>query len=208
METFAQNTDEMKENTGMRVVERGMKYKSKVVSVFEYVVLVLCILFVLLFVYELVGGISMVIKDWEEFDIGAGIGVIAIIISIPMILLFTWPIVSIIKGKRKDFKVKKSAKLIAEGKRLEATIKLVDLIDYKYAKDVFWVVCDCVDEEENIINRYISHRVKVDLFQKVQEGDCITVYVNPDNPDNYYVDLETAIKDAKRIHNGEMVKND
>ena len=122
---------------------------------FEYVVLVLCILFVLLFGYCLIGGISMVVKDWEEFGLGAGFGVMGIIMSIPMLLLFIWPFISIIKVKIKELKFKNNSKLVAMGNRIQATIKMIDFIDYKYAKDVFWVVCDYVNEEENIINRYI-----------------------------------------------------
>lgn len=190
METIDQKTTDSNETAGMRIVERGVKFKSKFVSVFEYVVLVLCIPFVLLFGYCLIGGISMVIKYWEGFDIGAGFGVMGIIMSIPMLLLFIWPFISIIKVKIKELKFKNNSKLVAMGNRIQATIKMIDFIDYKYAKDVFWVVCDYVNEEENIINRYISHRVKEDLFAKIEPGQQVTVYINPQNPDNYFVNLE------------------
>lgn len=187
-ERKSNNYEETDDATGMRTVERGMKIKSKFVSVFEYVVLVLCVLFLLLFGYCLIGGISMVIKYWD--GIGGGFGVMGIIMSIPMILLFGWPVISISRDKIKRRKIKNHSKLVDTGNRILATVKMVDFIDYKYAKDVFWVVCDYVNEEENIINRYISHRVKEDLFAKIEPGQQIAVYINPDNPDNYYVNLD------------------
>ena len=54
----------------------------------------------------------------------------------------------------------------------------------------FWVVCEEINEADDTIYRYTSHKVYEDLTYRIKPGDHVAIYIDPKNPDRYYVNLD------------------
>lgn len=82
-------------------------------------------------------------------------------------------------------------KLEHTGECIWATIKVIE-VDYNTTingMNPHWVVCEVVNQAENTIYRYTSNKVYEDLFARMVPGNQVAVYVNYDDPDDYYVNL-------------------
>lgn len=82
-------------------------------------------------------------------------------------------------------------KLEHTGQLVWATVKEIE-VDYSTTvngMNPHWVVCEVVNEAENTIYRYTSRKVYEDLFYRIEPGNKVAVYVNYDDPDDYYVNL-------------------
>jgi len=85
----------------------------------------------------------------------------------------------------------KNKGLMTTGRFVCATVKSIEA-NYNTrvnGEHPYWIICEEVNEAEGIINRYTSHKVYEDLTRRIAPGDQVAVYVNPNNPDNYYVNL-------------------
>lgn len=89
----------------------------------------------------------------------------------------------------------KNKGLLTTGRFVCATVKSIEA-NYNTkvnGEHPYWVICEEVNEAQGIINRYTSNKVYEDLTRRIAPGDQIAVYVNPDNPDQYYVNLDEII---------------
>lgn len=66
---------------------------------------------------------------------------------------------------------------------VDNTTRLNDMPGYK-------IVCTSPVFLEGAMQQYTSHIVYEDLYNKMAEGDIVTVYVDPADVQNYYVDLD------------------
>lgn len=76
-----------------------------------------------------------------------------------------------------------------------ATIKFIK-VDYdtvSFGANPHWLICDVVNEAEQTIYRYTSHRIYSQVLEEIRVGDQVAVYVNPDDPDDYYVNVNEII---------------
>lgn len=97
-------------------------------------------------------------------------------------------IISLISGRGKY----KNRGLIETGRSVCATIRSIEA-NYNTqvnGKHPYWVICEEVNEIEGVIYRYTSHKVYEDLTRRIAPGDQVAVYINPNNPDQYYVNLD------------------
>ncbi len=81
------------------------------------------------------------------------------------------------------------------GNCIYATIKFIK-VDYDtvlFGANPHWIICDVVNEAEQTIYRYTSHRIYSDVLMEINVGDQIAVYVNPDDPDDYYVNVNEIL---------------
>ncbi len=100
-------------------------------------------------------------------------------------------VISFLPLALKAFSGKKNKGLEYTGQCIWATVKLID-VDYSTQIDGIcphWVICEVVSKEENTIYRYTSNKVYEDLYARIAPGDQVAVYVNYDDPDDYYVNL-------------------
>lgn len=65
----------------------------------------------------------------------------------------------------------------------------VDYDTVSFGANPHWLICDVVNEAEQTIYRYTSHKIYSDVLAEVKIGDQIAIYVNPDDPDDYYVNV-------------------
>lgn len=188
--------------TNMRIIKcnNALYQKSTTSKTIEWIALiVLSFLFISMLGCVVLGvsaGINYHNAGKMEIDT---VIVIACIYGIPVLLVLGLPLFFLSKSMIKYHKrmkniysyesVKNVADWCVEENRIWATVKDIDYIDYKYAKDVFWVVCDIVKEEEQAIYRYASYKVKKDLFGKIEPGQEIAIYFNPQNPKEYFVNI-------------------
>lgn len=86
----------------------------------------------------------------------------------------------------------KNRGLMKTGNCVWATVKSIEADYHKTVNNEHphWVVCEEVNEAEDTIYRYTSHKVYEYLFYRIQPGDRVAVYVDPTNPDKYYVNLD------------------
>ena len=81
------------------------------------------------------------------------------------------------------------------GNCVYATIKSIE-VDYEtvsFGANPHWLVCDVVNGVEDTIYRYTSHKIYSDVLLDIKVGDKIAIYVNPDDPDDYYVNLNEIL---------------
>ena len=86
---------------------------------------------------------------------------------------------------------RRNSKLEHTGECIWATIKVIE-VDYNTVINgnyAHWVVCEVINQAENTIYRYTSNKVYEDLFARMAPGNQVAVYVNYDDPDDYYVNL-------------------
>ena len=186
--------EETDDETGMRIINRknALFEKSKTAVTIEWILIVV------------LSGIFLSVLGCIIMGVGVGISyhnaglmeistliVIFCIYGLPAILLFGLPLFFMIKSKMTNPKrMKPNLKWICEDNRIWAVVKTIDFIDYKYAKDEFWLICDVEKAEEQVIYRYSSFRVKEDLFDKIKPGQEIAIYINPEKPNQYYVNID------------------
>ena len=193
-ETEINGFEETDDITGMRIIRcrNGLAQNTKFGSAME------CIRIVILgiaFLVVLTGSVFFIYQSVAFYVAGnTGGGSFASVFTIfggAATLILGFPLFFMI---RDVVNYKKMIKTIptwtTEDNRAWATIKLIDYIDYTYAKDVYWAVCDVVNEEEQTIKRYESYKVKEDLFDKLNPGQEIAIYFNPDNQAEYYINLD------------------
>lgn len=189
--------------TNMRIIKcnNALYQKSTTSKTIEWIALIiLSVLFVSMLGCVVLGvqaGINY--HNAGKMDIGTVIA-IACIYGIPVLLVLGLPLFFLSRSMIKYHKrmnniysyesVKNVADWCVDENRIWATVKDIDYIDYKYAKDVFWVVCDIVKEEEQAIYRYASYKVKEDLFGKIEPGQEIAIYFNPRKPKEYFVNID------------------
>ncbi len=189
--------------TNMRIIKcnNALYQKSTTSKTIEWIALiVLSVLFI--FMMGCVGiGLSAGINyhNAGKMELGTVIAIVCIY-GIPVLLVIGLPLFFLSRSMIKYHKrmkniysyesVKNVADWCVEENRIWATVKDIDYIDYKYAKDVFWVVCDIVKEEEQAIYRYASYKVKEDLFGKIEPGQEIAIYFNSQNPKEYFVNID------------------
>lgn len=189
--------------TNMRIIKcnNALYQKSTTSKTIEWIALIiLSVLFVSMLGCVVLGvqaGINY--HNAGKMDIGTVIA-IACIYGIPVLLVLGLPLFFLCRSMIKYHKrmnniyayesVKNIADWCVEENRIWAIVKDIDYIDYKYAKDVFWVVCDIVKEEEQAIYRYASYKVKEDLFGKIEPGQEIAIYFNPQKPKEYFVNID------------------
>ncbi len=81
------------------------------------------------------------------------------------------------------------------GNCVYATIKSIE-VDYEtvsFGANPHWLICDVVNEAENTIYRYTSHKIYSDVLAEIEIGDQIAIYINPDDPDDYYVNINEIL---------------
>lgn len=89
----------------------------------------------------------------------------------------------------------RNKELIDTGRCVWATIKSIEA-DYHSTTNgehPFWVVCEEINEAEDTIYRYTSHKVYEDLTYRIKPGDHVAIYIDPKNPDRYYVNLDQVM---------------
>ena len=112
-----------------------------------------------------------------------------VIVAIFFIVVSSLPLLVPILLK---FGQNKNRNLIETGRCVWATIKSIEA-DYQSTTDgehPFWVVCEEINEAEDTIYRYTSHKVYEDLTYRIKPGDHVAIYIDPKNPDRYYVNLD------------------
>lgn len=189
--------------TNMRIIKcnNALYQKSTTSKTIEWIALIiLSVLFVSTLGCVVLGvqaGINY--HNAGKMELGTVIA-IACIYGIPVLLVLGLPLFFLCRSMIKYHKrmnniyshksIKNMADWCVEENRVWATVKDIDYIDYKYAKDVFWVVCDILKEEEQAIYRYASYKVKEDLFGKIEPGQEIAIYFNPQKPKEYFVNID------------------
>lgn len=189
--------------TNMRIIQcnNALFQKTSISKIVEWILIIALSYFFLSIIVCIIIGVKALIRYHNAgmMDIGTVIG-ISCTYGIPALLIFGLPLFFVLRSKIKYHKrmsniyahksIKKVADWCVEENRIWATVKDIDYIDYKYAKDVFWVVCDIVKEEEQAIYRYASYKVKEDLFGKIEPGQEIAIYFNPQKPKEYFVNID------------------
>lgn len=191
------NFDKTDETSGMHIVEYNMSKQQKMkVSVWEYIVwafftllFLLVLIFILAYIFE---SILMHRSGNEEGAIWTLL--FLVIMPSPGLLLFGLPAFFLGRNIFKNRKnIKKYSDIIDKDNCVMATVKDIDFMDHTYANDEYWLVCDVINEADHTIHRYKSERVKEDLFLKFKEGDRIAVYIHPEEPEAYYVDVNQNV---------------
>ena len=193
-ETEINGFEETDDITGMRIIRcrNGLAQNTKFGSAMEWIRIVIL---GIAFLVVLTGSVFFIYQSVAFYVAGnTGGGSFASVFTIfggAATLILGFPLFFMIMDV---VNYKKMIKTIptwtTEDNRAWATIKLIDYIDYTYAKDVYWAVCDVVNEEEQTIKRYESYKVKEDLFDKLNPGQEIAIYFNPDNQAEYYINLD------------------
>lgn len=193
------NYNENKENAendetaDMRILtcRNALLHRSKLALILDWIALVcFAILFLVVLIYHIIGSTIGIPYVLGSTNIHTFIHVNFMNCIRPLIFI-SIPLFFLCRSKIKNYKKKKIFSVwCCEDNRIWATVKKVDFIDYKYADDKFWVVCDIVKKENRAIYRYTSCKVKDDLLNKITPGQEIAVYFNPENPKEYYVNLE------------------
>ena len=189
--------------TNMRIIKcnNALFQKSTTSKTIEWIGLIILSYFFISMLFCVIMGVKAGIRyhNVGMMEMGTVIA-LACTYGIPVLLVFGLPLFFLCRSMIKYHKrmnniyayesVKNVADWCVEENRIWATVKDIDYIDYKYAKDVFWVVCDIVKEEEQAIYRYASYKVKEDLFGKIEPGQEIAIYFNPQKPKEYFVNID------------------
>ncbi len=105
--------------------------------------------------------------------------------------------VTLFDGVRKE-KIRK--KVIATGKKYTATVTGVQAVtrgrNMRRRKRYYCVECEMVDPETNEKYLYSSQYIRTNLYGS--EGKQVTVYVDPDNRGNYFVDTGKLSEEMER----------
>lgn len=169
--------DKTDEVTGMRVVEHYLNKKQKERISIDYWAFVLLFILFLFFFFQ---GLS---DHMEGNTYGAGWHWAWCAISLPGVLLFGIPTIF------KAVKIVKYRKIVKKDNCIWATVKTINCISHILKKDEYWIWCDIVCANNQTIYRYKSEIVNDNLFWRFKEGDRIAIYLNPEDPEDYYVDL-------------------
>lgn len=189
--------------TNMRIIKcnNALFQKSTTSKTIEWIGLIILSYFFISMLFCVIMGVKAGIRyhNVGMMEMGTVIA-LACTYGIPVLLVFGLPLFFLCRSMIKYHKrmnniyayesVKNVADWCVEENRIWATVKDIDYIDYKYAKDVFWVVCDIIKEEEQAIYRYASYKVKEDLFGKIEPGQEIAIYFNPQKPKEYFVNID------------------
>ncbi len=88
----------------------------------------------------------------------------------------------------KDKKRKKT------GKRLQLPIAYIDVNPHVLVNDfpAHYIICQGQDPYTGQAIQYRSKNIFRDLFSEMQVGDLVDVYVDPQNPNKYFVDVDSV----------------
>ena len=112
-----------------------------------------------------------------------------VVVAIFFIVVGALPVIfALVSGRGKY----KNRGLMETGRCVLATVKSIEA---NYHASVngehpYWIICEEVNEKSGVIYRYTSHKVYEDLSRRIVPGDQVAVYINPTNPDQYYVNLD------------------
>ncbi len=179
--------------TGMRVVEHHMNRKQKEqLNLFDYMTFALLLIVFLFFMCSALFFLFRGISDHMEGNVyGANWHWAWGVMGLIPLLLFGFPTffkaASIVKYRKN---AKKYKEIFTKGNRVWATVKMIDYIGHIHKEDEYWLWCDIVCESHQTIYRYKSEIVNEDLFLRFNDGDRVAVYLNPEDPEDYYVDLD------------------
>ena len=184
--------DKTDEATGMRVVEHHTNRKQKEqINRSDYITFALLLVAFLFSLFGLLFFFFYGISDHIEGNAygAAWHWVWCIIWLIPLLILglLTFSKARNIVKYRKN--VKKDNATPVKGERVWATVKMIEYKGHIHKKDVYWLWCDIVCPSHQTIYRYKSEIVNEELFLRFNEGDKVAVYLNSEDPEDYYVDL-------------------
>jgi len=89
----------------------------------------------------------------------------------------------------------KNRGLLETGRYTLATVKSIEANYHKRVngEHPYWIICEEENKLDGVTYTYTSHVVYEDLTRRITPGDQVAVYVNPENPELYYVNLDEIV---------------